>query len=167
MLAWSLTENTAPVALRYPRGGDRGNIVPAWNPDASVVQERAGKNIAILTYGVLTDNVLGAADLLAERGIIPGVFRMTQIEPIPVDALATQLSAYKYVLIAEETCADAGISDALIASLSRKLTECKFGKIDLGKQYITHGAVNKLYAHYGLDADSIANYAQEVLKVEN
>ena len=167
MLAWSLTENTAPVALRYPRGGDRGSIASAWNPDAPVVQERAGKDIAILTYGVLTDNVLGAAERLVEQGIESGIFRMTRIEPIPVDALSAQLSAYKHILIVEETCADAGISDALIASLSRKLTDCRFGKIDLGKQYVTHGAVNKLYAHYGLDADSIANYAQEVLRVEN
>ena len=57
-------------------------------------------------------------------------------------------------------CSDSGASTG-------GFTDCRFGKIDLGKRYITHGAVNKLHAHYGLDADSIANYAQEVLRVEN
>ena len=40
-------------------------------------------------------------------------------------------------------------------------------KIDLGNWYPTHGSVADLYKQHGLDAESVAKYIQEVLKVEN
>ena len=167
MLRWSLTDNGSPVALRYPRGGDRCDIAAAWDPSAPVVQQRSGADVAIVTYGVMTANALAAAERLCLQEIDAAVFRMTQIEPIPVEHLNRLLKPYRFVLFLEETCEDAGISDALIASLCSRLSGCRFAKVDLGKRYITHGAVDALYAYCGLDGESIANYIQEVLKVEN
>ena len=167
MLAWSLLENSLPVALRYPRGGNRCDIEAAWDPAAPLVQQRAGADVAIVTYGVITDNALCAADQLSKKGIDAAVIRMTQIEPLPVAQLVDCLKVYKHVLVIEEVCDGAGISDALIASVSANLPNCRFSKLDLGKRYITHGAVSQLYAHCGLDADSIVKHIQEVLKVEN
>lgn len=167
MLRWSLTQNTAPVALRYPRGTDRCAIERAWDPEHSLLRHRAGKDAAIVTYGTLIKNALDAAQKLSNAGVEAAVFRLTRIEPIPVELLAEALKPYKHVLIVEETCDGAGISDALIASVSCYLSDCSFLKLDLGKQYISHGAVDALYAHCGLDSDSIAMRIQEVLKVEN
>ena len=167
MLAWSLTENTAPVALRYPRGGDRGDIKPAWDPVLSVVRERAGKDFAIVTYGAVTNNALDAAAALSLLGIDVEILRITQIEPIPYEMLTNMLSGFKHIMLLEEACDGAGIGDAFIATLSAKMKNTCFSKRDLGKQYITHGSVKELYTHYGLDADSIVKYVQEVLKVES
>lgn len=167
MLRWSLVDNSSPVALRYPRGGNRGNIEAAWNPVVPWVEQRAGADVVIVTYGVITDNVLGAAKLLSVQGIDAAVIRLTQIEPLPVSPLIDYIRSYRHALIVEEVCDGSGIGDALIAALSSGLTGVCFSKLDLGKQYITHGAVGKLYAHYGLDSDSIAKHIQEVLKVEN
>ena len=167
MLAWSLTENSAPVALRYPRGGDRCDIVAAWDPSDPVVLHTDGADVAILTYGVTVNNALDAAQQLSARGIRAAVIRLTRIEPIPTELLAQRLRAYKHVLILEEMCDGAGISEALIASLSNQLTGASITKLDLGKRYITHGALDALYRHCGLDGVSVADRIQEVLKVEN
>ena len=166
MLAWAVTKNESPVALRYPRGGDRGSIAAAWDPENPVVVERTGTDVALVTYGVLTCNAQDAAQLLEQQGIHAAVIRMAQIEPIPVDALVQVLKNYKYVLVAEETCSGAGIGEALIYTLSANLPECRFDKIDLHKDYITHGSLKELYAHCGLDGKSISDHIQEVLKVE-
>ena len=167
MLRWSLTENTAPVALRYPRGSDRGELTAAWDPDAPIIVHREGKTAAIVTYGVLTDNALSAAKILSAHGVEVAVLRLTRIEPVPMDLLAGYLQPYKYVLIAEETCEDAGVGDALMCGLTARINGCNFLKLDLGKQYVTHGALDALYASCGLDANSIARHMQEVLKVES
>ena len=167
MLAWALTENDGPVALRYPRGGDRLVLAPAWDPASPLVLHKEGKDAAILTYGVPVKNVMDGACKLSAVGVDAAVFRMTQIEPIPVVCIADALKAFKQIVVVEEACSGSGIADALIASVSKYLPDARFSKLDLGKTYITHGAVDILYHHYGLDGDCIAAHIQEVLKVEN
>ena len=166
MLSWAVTKNESPVALRYPRGGDRGEIASAWDPEMPVVVEKSGEKVAIVTYGTLTANVQEAAEILNQHGIDAAVIRLTQIEPIPEGVLAQTLAHYRYVLIAEETSSGAGIGEALICALSARLPQCKFELLDLKKGYITHGSLKELYAHCGLDGKSISNHIQEVLKVE-
>ena len=39
--------------------------------------------------------------------------------------------------------------------------------VDLGNQYIQHGAVDKLYEHYGLSAEKLAQAVMEVRQSEN
>ena len=167
MLSWAVTKNESPVALRYPRGGNRGAIAPAWDPERPVVVEKSGEKVAIVTYGILTANAQDAAEILNRHGIDAAVIRLTQIEPIPEAALVQTLARYQYVLIAEETSSGAGIGEALICALSARLPQCKFELLDLKKCYITHGSLKELYAHCGLDGKSISNHIQEVLKVEN
>ena len=40
---------------------------------------------------------------------------------------------------------------------------CRVTVIDLGKDFVTHGAQQKLYELCGLDSKSIAAFAKEVL----
>ena len=167
MLHWSLTENDGPVALRYPRGADRCEMDSAWDPQAPVIVHRAGKDAAIVTYGVMVKNALEAADRLSKQGIEVSVLRLARIEPIPHEQLAHYLQSHQYVIIAEETCEGSGIGDALMCWITSHMHKCSVTKLDLGKQYITHGALDALYEHYGLDADSITKHIREVLKVEN
>ena len=74
---------------------------------------------------------------------------------------------YFHIVILEETCDGSGIYASLFWDLSREMPDSKFYHIDLGNQFATHGSMDKLYAHYGLDGQSIAKFLLEVLKVEN
>lgn len=167
MLAWSLKENNGPVALRYPRGGDRCEIGAAWDPADSVVVHTGGTDVAMITYGVMVKNALDAAHHLALNGIKASVIRLTQIEPVQQELLVNRLQGFKNVVILEEACEGAGIADGISALLTGGLAGCRVTKMDLGKRYITHGALDALYTDCGLDGKSIADRVQEVLKVEN
>ena len=167
MLCWALTENSKPVALRYPRGGDRCAIDAAWDSNQSVVVQKTGKDAAVITYGPLVSNALDAAEILKRHDIDTAVIRLTQIAPLPTEQIAALIDGYKCLLFAEETCEGAGIGDALLASLVNTGLGAKIKILNLGQRYITHGAVDKLYAHSGLDGKSIANNIMEMLKVEN
>ena len=69
-----------PVAIRYPRGGE-GRQYPAWTgEDASVL--RQGADATLVSYGTLTDELLKAADLLAERGVQAEVVKLHRIAPL-------------------------------------------------------------------------------------
>ena len=88
-------------------------------------------------------------------------------KPLPSAQIAALMSEKPYLFIVEEVCGDCGICEALAWDLQRLDNAIRVDGMDLGNRYITHGTVTELYAHYGLDAQSIANRIQEVLKVEN
>ena len=160
MLCWAVNEYDGPVAIRYPRGGDNRYTQSAWDPNATAVTHRHGKDAAIITYGTLVNNVVHAAELLQEQGLDVSVIRLTKLAPISFSGLEAALSGIKNVIVVEETHSSAGIRGAIAAELSH----IQVHGIDLGGDYVTHGSIAALHQHYGLDAASIAKYTQEVCK---
>ena len=161
MLRWAVQECTGPVAVRYPRGGDGEYTAACWDPCAPVVGHCHGRDVAILTYGTLLNNCLDAAQQLEGDGIHVGVYQLTRLNPLPDAALEAALSEYSHVLVVEEACAASGIS----AAVANCLTACQIHEINLGNDFVPHGAVKTLYEEYKLDAKSIADRAREVLKL--
>ena len=167
MLTWAVEEQTQTVAIRYPKGGDGSYQGSAWaHASVSVCRHREGSDVTLITYGSLLDNVLQAADSLAQQGIQASVLRLLSLSPLPVSQLTALISSQKVVII-EETCTGSGIREELAWLLKEQAPQIQVSGLDLGKQYITHGCLDRLYAHYGLDARSIASFVQEVLRHEN
>ena len=163
MLSWAVQDQSGPVAIRYPRGGDGGFKDSNWDPNASVLSYRHGKDGAIITYGTLINNALEAADLLLKQGLDVSVIRLTKLEPISYSALESALCGIRSAVVVEETHHNAGVCGAIAAAL----LNMEFHGIDLGCEYVTHGSRGALYQHYGLDAASIASFTQEVLRHGN
>ena len=165
MLAWAVEEQTGPVAIRYPRGGDREYTESAWlGTDKRVVCHRRGGDVAIVTYGVTVSNALAASEILWEQGIEAGVFRLLSVAPIPAAELLEELGAVSHVVMIEETIHGAGISETLSEELHRLRPGCSVACRDLGTRFVTHGTLEDLYRHYGLDGAGIAALCREVLE---
>ena len=162
MLRWAVKEYDGPVAVRYPRGGDGAFADSAWNPDVTVIRHRQGKDAAIVCYGNLVNNVLAAADILAQQGIDISVIRLTQLSPISFSGLESALTGIRNVIVVEETCA--GIHEAIAWELGQ---EHVFSCIDLGNTFVTHGSIPQLHSQFGMDPVSIAQKVREVLGNEN
>ena len=170
MLTWAVKEQNGPVAIRYPRGGNRGYSDSAWCNSVDIQRSgamtchRRGEDVTFITYGAVFQNVMDAADLLSERGIQATVLRLLSVSPLPMEQLLAQIPANSTIVIVEEVCNGSGIREKLAWKLgcNRQI----YG-IDLGHRYITHGTLTELYHHCGMDADSIAEFVQEVQKVEN
>ena len=167
MLTWAVKECDGPVAVRYPRGGDGTYTDSGWKAESGVVCHRTGRDGAILTHGTLVNNALAAADLLAEKGISTTVLRLTRLNPLPMAELAEALAGHRQLIITEEVFSGAGIAQQVSHGLREALPGCAVHCMDLGNEYVTHGSVAELYRKHGLDAQSMANTMEEVLKVEN
>lgn len=167
MLEWAVKEFDGPVALRYPRGGNRSYEQSDWNTDQRVVCHRQGHDVTLITYGTLLENVMQAAELLHAQNVDATVLRLTAVAPLPVKQIVNLLSENHHVVIVEETCSGSGIREALAWELHHAVSDIRIDGIDLGHRFIPHGEMNTLYTAYGLDAASVANYVQEVLNVEN
>ena len=167
MLTWAVEAYDGPVAVRYPRGGDRGFTESCWNGTDTVVCHRSGKDVTLVTYGAILENVMAAAEILANKGVEATVLRLLAVDPLNVDELLAKMSENRHVVIVEEAAEGSGIHEALTWKIGRKLPDCRVDAIDLGRRFITHGSLQELYRHYGLDAESIAGRVLEVRQNEN
>lgn len=168
MLQWAVKSHDGPVAVRYPRGGNRSFDGCCWNPGPDVVKagalacHRMGQDLTLVTYGTLVDQVMEASELLAEQGIEATVLRLLTVAPLPVYHILTMMSNNPHVVVVEEAAGGCGIREDLAWQLQHLNASIRTDGIDLGRQYITHGDLKSLYHHYRLDAASIAAFVQEV-----
>ena len=167
MLTWAVEAYDGPVAVRYPRGGDRGFGGSWWNGTDMVACHRTGKDVTLVTYGAILENVMAAAEILANHGVEATVLRLLAVDPLNVDELISKMSEDRHIVIVEEAAEGSGIHEALAWEISKKLPDCVVNALDLGCRFITHGSLVELYRHYGLDPESIAAKVLEVRQNEN
>ena len=168
MLRWAVREHRGPVAVRYPRGGNRCYTGSAWRNTGTVADmgllacHRTGMDVTLITYGAILENVLAASELLSQQGVQATVLRLLSVQPLPIEDILQKMAPGAPVVIVEEVSGNCGIRDALACAIANNKPGCCIDGIDLGHRYVQHGALDKLYSHYGLDSDSIAQFVQEV-----
>ena len=167
MLTWAVEAYDGPVAVRYPRGGNRGFEGNCWNGTDMVACHRSGKDVTLVTYGAILENVMAAAEILANHGVEATVLRLLAVDPLNVDEVISKISEDRHIVIVEEAAEGSGIHEALAWEISKKLPDCVVNALDLGCRFITHGSLVELYRHYGLDPESIAAKVLEVRQNEN
>ena len=168
MLQWAVKNHDGPVAVRYPRGGNRRFDGCSWDSEAPVAKtgamacHRMGADVTLITYGTMIEQVMDAAELLAQQGVEATVLRLLTVEPLPVYHILTMMSENPHIVVIEEAAGGCGIREELAWKLQHLKSNIRIDGIDLGHRYITHGDLQSLYRYYGLDAASIAAYVQEV-----
>jgi len=169
MLRWAVEKQNGPVAIRYPRGGDREYTESAWQDHLtdSVVCHRTGEDVTIITYGVLLKNAMDAAECLVKQGMEATVLRLMTLSPLPVDAIAKYLPENGKVLVVEEVSGNCGICQELTCKLQDIRPDCRVKGIDLGNRYVCHGKLDLLYERYGLSPEAIEKTILEAFGNEN
>ena len=161
MLRWAVEECSGPVAVRYPRGCEGEYTASAFTGDASAIEVlREGSGLTFVTYGIQTNEVLNAADILESKGIQAQVLRLLSANRFDPKALATLVKGP--VIVVEEAAAGSGVKERIGWALPG---EKLFG-IDLGGSFVPHGDMASLLRLCGLDCESIAKFAREVMQHE-
>lgn len=165
MIRWAVEQYDGPVAVRYPRGGERCYTGSDWHglEGSQVIQHRRGMDVTLITYGTFLENAMQAARLLSEQGIEASVLRLLSVSDIAMAEISSKLDHSDTVIILEEVCAGSGIKEALAWQLHQRHPGLRVFGMDLGADFVTHGNQEVLYETTGLDAKSIAEYTKEVL----
>ena len=162
MLRRAVEDIPGPVAVRYPRGGENG-YAGGWNGDAVQVL-REGGDAAVVTCGILTGEVLRAADALQAEGVGVRVVKLAQVSPLNGKELCAALDGVKRLVVAEDQLRAGGLGERLSAMLLEQ--DAGIGKIRLrnaGTALPTQGSAAQLWHELGLDAEGIAQAVREVL----
>ena len=162
MLRTALFELAGPVAVRYPRGGE--GTFREDTSDRPLVRLREGGAATLLTYGVLVNRTLEAADLLAEEGIRAEVLKLNRIAPLSGQDLAGFFGKTDILLVLED-CFGAGCvgqrAAAILAAEGR--APRKLILLNLGRTFAPEGSVPQLEVRAGLDAASVAAAVREAV----
>ncbi len=162
MLRWAVERCNGPVAVRYPRGGQGAYHGSGFHGDPNALcVHRTGSDVTLLTYGVLTNQVLAAAEALEAGGIHATVVRLLSVGHIDPAALE-EVIPQGPVVVVEEACTGSGIREAVAFGLNGH----RVMGLDLGADFVPHGDQPTLLHRAGLDGPSIANFVREVLTHE-
>ncbi len=163
MLTWAVEKQSGSVAIRYPRGGNRGYTDSAWER-GKVCVHTTGEDGLLITYGPMVENVLKAAEILKKDGISVRVLRLLTLSPLPVSEIMRHLKPGMPVWILEETMAGCGVGESIAQSMGK---ENPVYIRNLGESFVPHGDLPSLYRHCGLDGESIARAVKEERNREN
>lgn len=165
MLGTALFDLAGPVAVRYPRGGE--GTFREDTADRPLVRLREGEDVTLLTYGVLVNRTLEAANLLAEEGIRAEVLKLNRIAPLDGEVLAGFFEKTDILLVLED-CFGAGCvgqrAAAILAAGGR--APRKLILMNLGRTFAPEGSVPQLEERFGLDAAAVAAAARKAVKHE-
>ena len=153
---------TGPVAVRYPRGGEDGYDGDCGAESVTVL--RQGTDAAIVTYGILTQQALRAAALLAGEGVSARVVKLNRAAPLDSDGICRALAGVKRIVAAEDQLRAGAVGERLGALLLEQGagTE-KLVLRSVGTTLPSQGSTVELRHALGLDAEGIAQAVREVL----
>lgn len=161
MLEEAVCRVSGPVAVRYPRGG-QGEFRGDSGPEPVVVL-RAGTDITLAGYGTEINELLGAADRLAQAGIQAEVVKWNVITPLDTSAVLKSVRRTGHLLVAEECVEQGSVGVRTLAALEAAGVQARTALVSCGRGYVTQGAVDLLKKSLGLDRDSLFRRAMEVL----
>lgn len=158
-------EVTGAMYVRLGRGRDPQvyEEVPRDFRLGRAVRLREGRDVTIVATGSEVHPVLGAASLLAERGIESRVLDMHTIKPLDVEALLAAARETSAIVTVEEHSVIGGLGGAVAEVLADHAVAIPFRRHGVHDEYVLIGPPAGLYAHYRLDAPGVAQVVEEVL----
>ena len=159
---FALAESKGPAYMRLAR-----LATPVFEEDypfeigkANVLRE--GKDAAVFACGLMVNEALEAAKLLAAEGIEISVINVHTIKPIDEACVSEYAAKCGNVITVEEHSVIGGLGDAVASVLMGKIN-CKFLKIGVNDQFGQSGKAADVLREYGLTADQIAGKIKATL----
>ena len=123
---------------------------------------REGKDAAVFACGLMVNETLEAAKLLAAEGIEISVINVHTIKPIDAECVKAYAEKCGNVVTVEEHSVIGGLGDA-VADVLMGHVACKFRKIGVNDQFGQSGKATDVLREYGLTADQIAEKIKQTL----
>ena len=161
MLRAAIYDINGSVAIRYPRGGEGKYTACNTAPETLL---REGRDVTLVCYGIMTNEVLDAAERLAAEGISAEVIKLSMIKPPDFDLVMRSLCKTGKLLISEDVCEAGCVGSRILEEAAINEIHVRAAKLlNLGEGIVSHGTVAELLHDFGLDADGIVSAAMEMM----
>ncbi len=162
MLRHAVEDVAGPVAVRYPRGGEGGYQSCCGEEAATVL--RQGNECTIVSYGVLINEALAAAEILEQKGISVRVVKLNRIAPLQAADIREELCGTERLLVLEDCVQSCCVGERLTALMVQAgIGPKRLVLKNCGDTFVPQGSVAQLNHALGLDAEGVACAVEEML----
>ncbi|NNF98436.1 MAG: 1-deoxy-D-xylulose-5-phosphate synthase, partial [Desulfobacteraceae bacterium] len=157
-----------PMAIRYPRGTGIGvDIQPDIQPipigKAEVLKE--GGDILILAVGSTVEPAANALLQLEDDGISATLINCRYVKPLDAGLITEMARRIPRIITIEENVCQGGFGSAILELLADAgISAYDIKRLGIKDNFVEHGAQNILRSKHGLDADTIADIARQMVK---
>ncbi|MDD2590374.1 MAG: 1-deoxy-D-xylulose-5-phosphate synthase [Fermentimonas sp.] len=153
--------NDGPFVIRYPRG--QGQLIN-WQNDPKILpigkgrKLKKGKDIAVLSLGVIGNNAAKAILEAEKLGISVAHYDMVFLKPIDEELLDKVAKKFKHIITVENGIKKGGLGSAVLEFLSEKqdtYSDVHVHRIGIDDKFITHGSVTELQDIAEISPESI------------
>lgn len=145
---------TSPVVVRYPRGSEGMFLEDTTAHD--FIKLIDGKDITIVTYGIMLNEVLKATEYLKTQSILPEIIKINNLSSDFKDLVSDSISKTKRLLVVEDVVYRGSIAQQL-SNLDVKY----FKALNTGDRFLTHGSLNDIYSYAGISSKHIIDATLE------
>jgi len=124
---------------------------------------KEGKDITLVSTGVILFKVLAAYNKLKEKGISAEVIHMPTIKPLDKEILIKSAQKTGKIITVEEHTVIGGLGSAVTESLSEDYPSYVV-RIGIQDLFAESGEPEDLFTKYGLNIDNIVNSVMQLLK---
>ena len=156
-------EHNGPVYMRFGR-----LAVPVFNdPDTykfelgKGITLREGTDGTVVATGLMVNEALQAADILAAEGINIRVINIHTIKPLDEDIIVKAAKETPFIVTAEEHSIIGGLGSA-VCDVTAAKAPCKVVKIGVNDVFGHSGPAVDLLKEFGLSADNIVKTVKEL-----
>lgn len=158
----------SPMAIRYPRGAAAGTSADAPLTPCPIGKGHKisdGSDIVFLSVGPIAENVRHACEILSQDGVSAAHFDMVFINPLDTDLLREAAEKHVPIITVEDGIRAGGFGSAVSEWLADNGYEgIRVERLGLPTDsFVTQGTPAQLYKLCGLDAESIAATAKQIL----
>jgi transketolase len=117
---------------------------------------RGGKDVLIISSGIMTMRALEAAKTLADDRVQAAVLHVPTIKPLDAETILREAGqSGRLVVVAENHSEIGGLGEAVAALLMRSGTHPAFRQIALPDEFLAAGALPTLHDRYGLSTAAV------------
>jgi len=154
-----------PCAIRYPR-----DFVPNLEYAASRLElgksvvVRSGSDGAILSYGALLPEAIGAAENLEKEGVEIEVVNLRFAKPLDEDLILDELDKQPFVVTLEDHCLAGGAGSAIMELAGRRGGRLeKIELIGIPDRFLEHGERREILDALEMTRNGVAEKVKELL----
>lgn len=157
-LNFLVKQKRGPRAIRYARGEERESLAALGCSGAPFdkIEERPGARVALVSYGVLAEEIIAACDLLQQKKVSSDCYKLVQLYPLP-EGLCEVLQTYDCILFAEDSIRTGSIGEQLGFAMQQQGWHGTFLLHGVDNTHLLHANVPQLRRDQQLDAAALVN----------
>ncbi len=170
LMATALAQDKHPFVIRYPKASCV-EFDETRNPEILKIGQwlylKKGKDIAVISVGIMTNIAGKALKLLEKEQIFPSLIHARFIKPYDEEMLKKIAESHSMIITIEENNLNGGFGSFINSIVTKNRWNVTVKSLGIPDRFIEHGARRILLNKIGLDPEGIASEIKKISQVVN